>query len=101
MDTWNGARNAGTQGFSDHRTTMEDVFSAQISLKYPLPIMCLISFPLTKAQCFTYELGCFLGPKIKGQGFFYKATTQNFGRYVRTGEEKPWYNLQMMLNAQT
>ena len=101
MDAWNGARNAGTQGFSDHRTTMEDVFSAQISLKYPLPIMCLISFPLTKAQCFTYELGCFLGPKIKGQGFFYKATTQNFGRYARTGEEKPWYNLQMMSNAQT
>lgn len=69
-DAWGGARNAGTQGFSDHRTTMEDVFSAQISFKYPLPIMCLVSFPLTGAQYFTYEFGCFLGPKIKGQGFF-------------------------------
>lgn len=64
------------------------------------PLMCLVSFPLTKAQYFTYEFGCFLGPKIEGQSFFNKAATQNFGRYVRTGK-KPWYNLQMMSNAQT
>lgn len=46
---WDGARNAGTQGLSDHRTAMEDVFLAHICLKFPLPIMCLMSFPLTKA----------------------------------------------------